>query len=128
MAPYNLTGGDELPGADPDFDTLNNLMEYALGGDPANANDVGILPTSTIRLVDGTKFFEYVYRRRVGAATRRLTYEVQNDDDLVNSPAWTNEFQEVSTTAIDSDFESVLNRISMAGQVQEFGRLNVELP
>lgn len=51
--PYNLTGNDALPGADPDNDGIANSVEFVIGGNPANASDTGKLPTL---VADGANF------------------------------------------------------------------------
>ncbi len=123
---FGLTGGDAALTANPDADEMINLLEYALGGNPTNATDVGILPTSGIVNDAGTDYFEYVYRRRTDAALRKLTYDLQNNDDLVLG-AWTNEYVEVGTAVIDADFEAVTNRISTVGQSEEFTKLDITI-
>ena len=40
-AGFGLENDDLLPGADPDEDQADNLLEYALGGNPTNALDTG---------------------------------------------------------------------------------------
>ena len=42
---YGLGGGNELQGADPDHDGVNNLMEFALNGDPTRGADNGLRTT-----------------------------------------------------------------------------------
>ncbi len=46
--PYNLSGGNELPGVDADGDGLANAIEFVLGGNPANANDNDKRPTGAV--------------------------------------------------------------------------------
>lgn len=110
----SLTGGDALRTADPDADGMENLLEYALGGDP-NIDDADAkLPVSGIESVGGTNWFGYVYRRRLDAAVRGLEYGVTlNDTDLVFG-SWTNigTSAEFGTAPIDADFESVTNVFS----------------
>jgi lysophospholipase L1-like esterase len=122
---FNLNGGDEALDANPDNDTRDNLAEYGLGGNPTNANDAGILPTIEIMEADGTNYFEYVYRRRLDAAARGLSYEVKNTADLT-SGAWSKDYVEVAAGPIDSEFESVTNRIPMEGQSSGFTQLKIE--
>jgi hypothetical protein len=109
--------------ADPDFDTLNNLYEYALGGNPTNDMDMDLFPTVEI-MPDGT--LELVYRRRVDAVARDLTYTVQRATNLVPAAVWSSTgITEMGTAPIDSDFESVTNHIQSGEPV--FGRLEVSL-
>ena len=60
MAPF-ITGGltgDTTPTGDPDNDSINNLLEYALNGNPA-ISDLSILPTLSVTTTD----FEFTYTR-----------------------------------------------------------------
>ena len=107
----SLTGNDALRTADPDTDGMDNLLEYALGGNP-NVDDADAkLPVSGIENVGGTNWFGYVYRRRLDAAARDLEYGViLNNTDLVFG-TWTNigTSAEYDTAPIDAEFESVTN-------------------
>lgn len=86
---YKLSGIDAELSADPDFDGLDNLIEYGLGGNPTNAMDVGILPVSERVESGGTNWFEYVYRQRSDADARGLDYYIELNTNLVTG-AWTN--------------------------------------
>jgi len=122
---YSLSGSDAELGADPDFDDMDNLVEYALGGNPTNSDAAATLPVSGLVDAGSTNWLEYVYLRRLDAATRGLTYEVVRNDSL-QVGSWTNsEITEV-TAAIDADFEAVTNRISTATKNAQFMRLNIE--
>lgn len=64
-SPYNLSGNDALPGADPDHDGIANSIEFVIGGNPAAVSDSDKLPTSqivgtnlvfTYRLTDGSAY------------------------------------------------------------------------
>ena len=103
-----LSGDDAAWGADPDGDGLNNLAEYALGGNPSSGDAAGVLPAST---VDGTGRVEYIYRRRLDRINLGLTYTLNTSTDL--SSTWTNAGagHETGTAAIDETFESVTNSV-----------------
>ena len=128
---YNLTHSDGYM-ENYDSDSLNNLSEYALGGNPTNGLvEAGVMPTSGVVADGATNYLEYVYNRRADAESRNLTYEVQNTDDLVLG-VWTNEVQEIATSdvftnALGNEFESVTNRISMEGQTNGFAKLKITL-
>ncbi len=111
----------------PDGDTLNNLLEYALGGNPTGPSDLGILPTAET-VVDGeNQWFEYVYRRRINAPD--LVYSLAVSSSL-ESGSWTNIGTSAETgaetVAGDPEFESVTNRIAMGGIDRKFIWLVVE--
>lgn len=128
---YGLSGGNEALDANPDGDSFDNLAEYGLGGNPTNANDVGLTAIGT-ELDSGTNWFTYVYNRRTDYVDRSLSYDVVNKDDLVIGP-WTNDYElaiGVSSPFVASlgdEFESVTNRISMEGQSQEFTQLEITI-
>jgi hypothetical protein len=124
---YDLTGSDAETTADPDWDGMVNLIEYGLGGNPTNAMDVGILPFFGRTDADGTNAFEYVYRRRIDAAARGLTYFLELNPDLVAGP-WTNAgYTVVGSGIVDPDFEAVTNLISAEALLRQFIRLTIRL-
>ena len=93
-----------------DGDALNNLYEFAQGGNPTNA-DAG--NASVYRIVGdtGTNYFEYVYYRRKDYVRQGLTYELELTESLT-IPAWTNVGYEVTGTGTyNEDFRSVTNRV-----------------
>ncbi len=118
---------------DYDSDDLDNLAEYALGGNPTNGVvEGGILPASETILDGGTNWFTYVYNRRTDYVDRSLAYDVENREDLTMG-GWTNEYElavGVSapfTDGLGDSFESVTNRISMEGQSEEFTQLEITI-
>ena len=93
---------------DPDFDGMDNLLEYALGGNPTNDDKAIIHPTSIFTASD----IEYVYRRRTDADTRGLTYDlVLNTNGLESAFGNVSNSFETAVGTIDADFESVTNVI-----------------
>lgn len=106
---YELSGDDALRSADPDEDGMDNLLEYALGGNPGTNDAATVQPTAEM---DNDNII-YVYQRRTDAATRGLDYGVILNDDLA-SGSWTNigTSAEVNTGAGPSGFESVTNSIA----------------
>ncbi len=122
---YNLSGTNALYSANPDGDRLNNLYEWALGGDPTNSLDQGISPTYDTALDAGTNWFVYVYPSN--SLATNLVYYLETDTDLVNAPGWTNDFYEVVAVGPSvSDFNYVTNRLSTEADDQQFIRLVVE--
>jgi hypothetical protein len=113
VAGKGLSGEDALAGSDPDSDGMDNLLEYALGGDP-NVNDASaVLPASSMVAQSGTNWLEYIYNRRLDAAARGLDYDMILSEDLV-AGSWTNIGQsaESGSAPVDDDFETVTNRIA----------------
>jgi hypothetical protein len=97
--------------ANPDGDSANNLVEYALGGNPTNAVSVGYDATAQIIYASGTNWFNYVYARRRDAAASGLSYTVEATTNLVFAGWSTNGIAEIGAGISDSRFEAVTNRI-----------------
>ena len=113
---FGLSGSQALHNADPDGDALDNLSEYALGGNPTNGSDQGYAPAFGTSEENGTNYFEYVYARRRDAAARGLRYTVKATTNLVSGSWSTNDVTEIEGEAIDNDFESVINRVPLGGE------------
>ncbi|RKX41974.1 MAG: hypothetical protein DRP64_10555, partial [Verrucomicrobia bacterium] len=112
---------------DPDTDSMENLLEYALGGDPLVDDAAIFLPTSSGAVeVGGTNYLNYVYRRRVDALQRGLVYGVNFKFNLVTDP-WTDGGSSFETSAgpIDAFFESVTNEIPTVHSPEGFIVLKV---
>jgi sialate O-acetylesterase len=122
---FGLSGSNALYTADPDGDVLDNLGEYALGGNPTNGSDRGYVPIFGPLEENGTNWFEYVYARRRDAAARCLDYTVEATSNMVSAAWSTNNITETGAVAIDGDFEWVTNRIPL--YVQGFLHLMIEL-
>ncbi len=106
-----------------DGDGWNNGVEYALGGNPG-VPDSSVL-SQTLES-GGTNFVEYVYSRRIDAAARGLSYQLFHTTNLIGSAWMTNRFEFGGAGALNSDFESVTNRISTEAESQQFIKLQVE--
>ncbi len=115
-----LVGGES---DDDDNDGLSNLEEFALGGNPTNASDIGYAPSYGV----SGDFFEVIHVRRTLADD--LLYYLEQDDNLVDAPGWIRNTDYVisgsSSFPSDPDFILVTNRISMVDKSQEFTRLGV---
>jgi hypothetical protein len=122
---YALWASDHEVGAmDEDFDKdgLDNLVEYALGGNPTKANDADIRP-SLMKTDDG---WHYVYRRRLDPAAAGLSYTVETSTSLA-SGEWTETGTvEIDPDVIDTEFESVTNAVDTTGKPALFIRLKIE--
>jgi hypothetical protein len=103
-------------------DGMDNLLEYALGGDPNFDDAAAIMPAVTEIVGDN---MIYIYRRRVDYAVRGLSYDVNFTFDLVLDPL-TNSINNVTGIApIDSSFESVTNPIPTIYSDDAYFRLDV---
>ena len=110
----------------PDGDALDNLSEFALGGNPADPGDTGHVPTSGIVEVGGTNWFGYVYAKRKNADAEGLAYSVERSTDLVYG-IWTNNVVEVlGSGTLDSEFNTVTNRVPSDIDAAQFLKLIIE--
>ena len=117
---YNLQGVLGEMTANPDNDQLDNLAEFALGGNPTNSGDEAILP---ILKRDGD--WNFVYRRRLDAVNSGLEYSVETSTNLVSNIWTTNGIIETTTGNINDEFESVTNTLSIDGLSEQFFRLRI---
>lgn len=108
---------------DPDSDDMDNLLEYALGGNPLVDDAAALLPKFSL---PDPVTVEYVYRRRSDADERGLAYDVFLNSAGLNSP-WSNVSNslETATAPIGSDFESVTNELDITGLPLSFLTLKV---
>jgi len=114
---YGLSGADAEPDADPGGDGINNLLKFALGGDPTRARSI-IFPR--LGKPPDERGLEYIYSRRRDAAARGLTYTVNVATHLVSAAWGTNGITESGAGIVDAEFEVVTNRLNIgdAGFVQ----------
>jgi len=126
VADWGLTGSDTNRTADLENgglgDGMDNLLEYALGGNPTNDDAVAFLPTVEF----AADSVEYVFRRRVDFAPRNLAYDLMVNPDGLQAP-WVNVGTNFVTAigSIDAEFESVTNMVSTAGIDLNFINLQV---
>ncbi|VGO18654.1 hypothetical protein [Pontiella sulfatireligans] len=116
---HDLVGAGAGYAVDPDKDGYNNLYEYALGGNPTNAAEMGISPT-----IEG---LDYVYIKRKTATTDGLNYNLELTPNLAIG-TWTNDTSKYAVTGtgeVDSDFDAVTNRISTAADDQQYIQLRI---
>ena len=107
---------------DPDADRRSNLFEYALGGDPNQKNDVGVLPNMNTA-VDG---IDFVCQRRRNAATRGIRYDIETTADLTLPNSWELvSLEEDGIDIVDAEFETVTHRLDLSGKAREFIRLSI---
>lgn len=118
--------GESANGANPDSDALNNLGEYAQGGNPTNAADIGYLPVSNTVVEGGTNFFEYVYARRTTPG-HGMIYTVESSSNLLSNDWKVGTYITLPTTGnLDGDDEAVTNRINTSGRTNGFIGLRID--
>ncbi len=122
---YGLQNSDTNMLADPDFDGMDNLYEYAIGAVPTNGSDsAAVIPT--LGEHTGTAF-EYIYRRRTNHVELGLSYMVECSTNLA-SGAWSTNGVSVSGSApAETGFETVTNQIPTAGVDEQYMRLNISV-
>lgn len=114
---------DREPGADPDADGMNNLMEFVLNGNPA-ASDTAIAPTLD---ASGANFV-FSFSRRDDSESPETTLEFQSSPDLVT---WTpvtvgaTSSGSVSVTENGVSPDSITVTVGKGSNTMLFGRLKV---
>lgn len=110
----------------PDNDGLDNLSEWALGGNPDDGDDIGLVPVFEPMSDGGTNYFQYVHAQRSDASILGLSYHIEWSDDLASTP-WTNENYEIVGTNVTGEaFDYVTNRVSTAAAGPQFLKLVIE--
>jgi hypothetical protein len=107
--------------SDPEEDGLNNLMEYALNGDPTIDDAASVKPSVSS---DGS-WFVHVHTERVGDASLSYAVELDQSASLPLASWATNGIEWVNDSAVSGDYKSVTNRTDNTDS-QEFIRLQVE--
>jgi len=122
VSDMNLTVGvNDGRNDDPDSDTMDNLLEYALGGNPLLGDAAMYLPVES---VEGS-YLNLVYRRRLDAGTVGLDYNVYSSEALVFGPI-TNATEEAGSAVLGTtNFEAVTNRVPTNVEARQFMQLNV---
>jgi len=114
--------------ADPDMDGMDNLTEYALGGNPNIDDAATLLPAYTLKEGGEPSVMQYIYNRRRDAVDRGLNYAIIVKTDLIKDQ-WLSygTFFETGSAVIDSDFEAVTNKIPTVYFDEAFFRLNLSI-
>ncbi len=103
----------------PDNDALDNLAEYAMGGNPTNGADIGLVPV----LAKGVGEMIYVHAVRTDDSS--LSYYLETNSDLVYG-AWTNSGYTVTGTDMTGGtFDFVSNSVPTTAS-KLFIRLQIE--
>lgn len=112
----------------PDNDALNNLYEWGLGGNPDDPADVGLVPSTGIIERSGDAWLEYIYAKRNDADDLGLTYYVERNTSLTNTPAWTlnDDWAEGAPDSAAPGYSSVSNWVDTIPEDAQFLRLMIE--
>jgi hypothetical protein len=125
IAQYGLSGGQAARSADVEPDGLDNLLEYALGGNPTHDDAAAILPMSGIANDAGTNWMEYVYRRREDHVARGLVYTVEISTNLVSNVWNTNGIVFLGASVPESGIEIVTNGVLTEDAPHKFIQLEI---
>ena len=119
---FGLSGSNALHNANPDGDALDNLMEYALGGNPTNDDAAAVSPGTYMVDESGTNWFYHVHNQNTDPA---LTFTVGATTNLVTTAVDINDVEWVGATAETNGFKTVTNRTE-AVEDAKFISLSVE--
>ncbi len=108
-----------------DGDNAVNLGEWALGGDPADINDIGYVSFRADQTAESNRF-EYVYAKRNNADILGLEYHLEVSTNLATG-SWTNgNYVVIGTGILDAEFDLVTNRLTNDSKPAQFIRLIIE--
>jgi len=105
---------------DDDSDGLENLVEYALGGNPTTNDAAAVLPV--FQLLENS--LVYVHNERTDDTS--LKYTVLVCTNLVSDSWKTNGVEFVDAAGFSNVWKTVTNRVSTIGKSQQFIRLKIE--
>jgi hypothetical protein len=110
-----------------DSDSLDNLTEYAFGGDPSDGNNLGNTPVQSQVASGGTNYIEYIYFERNDAATRGLASVLEVGTDLVYTN-WADgsSYEMGSGASAVTGYNAVTNRIPTDAEARQFIRLQIQ--
>ena len=123
---YGVTEDD----ADGDNDGMANLVEYALGGNPTNADAASVLPIFQPRVAPESgegeleNYFHYIHNERTDDTS--LTYTVVQTTNLVSNGWETNGVEFVGEAVFFNSWKVVTNKVPTLGKDQQFIRLEIE--
>jgi hypothetical protein len=130
--PSLFTGGAGFPGNNwndnPDGDALDNLAEYAMGGNPDDAGNIGNATTTAMTEETGTNYLQYVYFERDDAVTRGLSSSLEVGPSLLFTNGWGAagiEFVGSGASGIEG-YNAVTNRISTDDDDSRFLNLQIQ--
>jgi hypothetical protein len=113
-----LDNAVSAPSADPDHDGVNNLIEYALDGDPNDALDA---PKPTIEVTEAE--WQFTYARPANRTD--VMFEVEFSSDLQTWSTTGVTHQQIDSTA---EVETWQATVDVSGAPKAFFRLKITLP
>ena len=119
------------PADDPDHDGVDNLCEYAFGGEPAISSQVRTGTTVPLvpvfRQGGGAVGAAISWLQRRDAAERALAYVLESSQDL-SAAGWSTVTPASGSAAVlDSDFETITAMLPTGGPARSFFRVRIAL-
>jgi hypothetical protein len=131
-----LPAGQQGNLADPDQDGMNNLWEYASGGNPLagdrnTASGASRVPGMSITTHNGSRYIEFTFIRRSDATARGLFFTVETSPSL-GTLSWTRRPATPTGPPValgDGELEQVTLRVDepINGDPRLFARMRAEL-
>jgi hypothetical protein len=127
VSAYQLSEPDADPRYDYDGDGLDNVSEYAFGGNPTNRANTGYSPTCEMIFSNGAEALQYTYPRRTSPGND-LSYHLDIGASLTARIWRATGYTELPNPApLDENFEAVINLIPLESP-QAFVKLQVAVP
>ena len=128
-ATYGLvdTNGTAQMAADPDGDSLSNLAEYSLGGNPVDFSDQGFSAIVNLVQVGDTNWLLYVYYERKDKNEVGLSYTPEHNSELSATNWISAGFKFIGSGTYNSKFNAVTNQIKIEEDNHRFLRTKIEL-
>lgn len=125
-----LPADQQLPLADPDADGLENLLEYALGGNPTDPNNSGNLQLVT----DNDSFLSVTFLRLKDSVDSDLNYKVELTNNIGDETSWStdgiNVTVDVDQSGVPANYEKVTatssTPIASVTEGRQFIRITVD--
>jgi hypothetical protein len=106
---------------DANGDGLNNLLEYALDGNPTVKDATTVMPHWAVH----GPWLDYIFNRRTNYETLGLEYKVETCTNLASDNGWTNANFTELIGSVSGEFETVTNRMNIGVANSQFIRLQV---
>ncbi|MDF7801999.1 hypothetical protein P4C99_21160, partial [Pontiellaceae bacterium B1224] len=120
LSSHGLSGDNALPNADIEPDGFDNLMEYALGGNPTNDDSTSIAPHVYFAHDSGVDYFYHVHNRNTDPT---LTFTLGTTEDLT-VPTDSDDVFIIGESSESGGFKTVTNRTE-ASSDSKFIKLEV---
>jgi len=121
---HSLYNSDAEDTADTDYDGVPQILEFALGGDP-NQADQNLLPVEQITEISGNRYLEITFNRPQNISG--ITYSARTTTDLDSWPNNSNGVNPPTVSANGDGKESVTYRRTLALEDADKAYLRMEV-